>query len=156
MHVGDANWRATMENGYKVWSIQGHLLCHVPIESLYQVLFRPRPPVLLSPSQIRELKDKLREKYYRKFEIEDNIIKNEQLKGVDRERKELRDAWKQYRAEKEQEYAEEAELRAELRGGQLSDDEDDYENIQQIIEEEIERKEEIIKEWSRDDRDYDD
>ena len=50
--LGEKNWRQSMDNGYRVWSIQGQLLATVPIESLYQVLWRPRTVNVLPKDQI--------------------------------------------------------------------------------------------------------
>lgn len=134
-----------MENGYRLWSFQGQLLAVVVLEECYQVSWRPRPPTLLSKEQQSEIKSKLKEKYWRKFDQEDEEIRQSQLSGVEKERQTLKQSWKTYRAEKEKEFADERELRRELRGGAASDNEGDYETVDTVVEEELEREEEVVQ-----------
>ena len=142
--IGDANWRFTMDNGYRLWSMQGQLLATVPLEQAYQVLWRPRPKNILSKEQVADIARTLKEKYWRRFEAEDDEIRRSQLQGRDKERAELKAQWKAYRQRKEEEYQEEREMRAELRGGYLSDDEKDLVPVEQLVEEEVAREEEIV------------
>ena len=142
--IGDANWRYTMENGYRVFSAHGALLCSVSVEKLYQVLWRPRPSTLLTKEQIQKIKSELKEKYWKKFEAEDTEIQNTQLTGIAQERYQLVQEWKKYRAERMQEYREQAELRRELRHGYASDDDDDYETVEQTVEEELDVQYEVL------------
>jgi translation initiation factor 3 subunit B len=131
------NWRAAMENGYKVWSAHGTLLHTINIEMLYQVLFRPRPKSLLSKDMLANIQDGLKEKYWKKFEAEDEEIRFSQQSAEQKERLKLKNDWKTYRAEREAEFASEATYRINLRFGLLSDDEDDYVETEVITEEEI-------------------
>lgn len=140
-----SNWRLTMDNGYRLWSVQGQLLATVPLEQCYQILWRPRPKNLLSKELLTELHKSLKDKYWRQFESEDNEIRRSQLQGRDKERSELKSQWKQYRAAKEREYNDEREMRRSLRGGYASDDESDYIMIEQLVDEEISREEEIVQ-----------
>jgi len=142
--IGESNWRYTMENGYRMWSPYGALLTTVSLEKCYQVLWRPRPQTLLSSQQISTIKKELREKYWKKFEAEDNEIQNAQLSGVARERLELAVEWKKFRAEQMAIYRAFAEERQQLRGGVLSDDDEDYEQADQTVEEEVDVSYEIM------------
>ena len=134
-----------MDNGYRLWSFQGQLLATVAQEQLYQVMWRPRPASLLTKQQIADLKKSLKEKYWKQFEQEDEAIRQSQLSGVAKERQALKQAWKTYRAEKDREYAEDREMRRELRGGIPSDDEADWETVEQTVEEEVSREEEVLE-----------
>ena len=142
--IGDANWRFTMDNGYRLWSMQGQLLATVPLEQAYQVLWRPRPKNILTKEQVAEVARTLKERYWRRFEAEDDEIRRSQLQGRDKERAELKAQWKAYRQRKEEEYTEERDMRAELRGGYLSEDEKDLVPVEQLVEEEVAREEEIV------------
>jgi translation initiation factor 3 subunit B len=51
--IGEGNWRFTMDNGYRLWSMQGQLLATVPLEQAYQVLWRPRPKGILTKEHIQ-------------------------------------------------------------------------------------------------------
>jgi hypothetical protein len=92
----------------------------------------------------QEVARTLKERYWRRFESEDEEIRRSQLQGRDKERAELKLQWKQYRQKKEEEYVEEREMRQELRGGYASDDEADLVPVDQMVEEEISREEEIV------------
>lgn len=140
----DGNYRLMMmDNGYRMWNMQGQLLTAVPLEDAYQVLWRPRPKHLLTKEQLAEVSRTLKEKYWRKFEAEDDEIRRSQLQGRDKERAELRTQWKQYRARKDQEVAESKEARRLLRG--FDDNDSDLVSIEQAVEEEISREEEIVQ-----------
>lgn len=132
-----------MDQGYNLWSMLGQLLATSKMEQCYQVMWRPRPANLLSKEQLAELKKNLKEKYWRTFEQEDEAIRQSQLTGAAKERQELKAAWKAYRQEKEKQWLEERAMRRELRGGLASDDENDYEFVEQLVEEEVSREEEF-------------
>jgi translation initiation factor 3 subunit B len=50
LHAG-GNVKATIDNGYKLWTVQGKQLTNRPVEELFQFAWRPRPPSLLSAQQ---------------------------------------------------------------------------------------------------------
>ena len=93
---------------------------------------------------MQEIAKSLKDKYWRRFESEDEEIRRSQLVGRDKERSDLKAQWKAYRLRKEKEYEEERELRRELRGGIDSDDESEFVETEQLVEEEISREEEIV------------
>jgi translation initiation factor 3 subunit B len=135
--VDSHNFRATMENGYKLWSCSGQLLQSISLDQFYQVIWRPRPKTLLSPEQLKEIKNKLKEDFWRTFEQEDEEIRQSQLSGVAKEKQQWKEQWKAFRARAEAEYAADAAHRIGLRGGLLSDDEDDYVETEIVHTEEI-------------------
>lgn len=143
--ITQGKWKYTMDNGYNLWSMQGQLLSQVKIENCYQVMWRPRPTNLLTKEQVAAIKAGLKEKYWSKFEKEDDEIRKSQLSGAAKERAELKASWKSWRQAKEKEFNEEREMRRELRNGQASDDEDDWETVEQQVEEEVGRDEELWK-----------
>jgi len=132
-------WRFAMENGYKLWSCTGKELASVKLDGCYQVSWRPRPKTLLSPETVQEIKDQLKIKYWKKFEQEDEEIRQSQMTGAAKEKQQMKTDWKSYRQAKEREYKEESKARRELRSiDLLSDDEDNYVEITVEEEEEIE------------------
>lgn len=135
--VAGANFRFTMDNGYKIWSAHGQCLAAVGVDSCYQVMWRPRPKTLLSKEQIDELRSNLKTLYWKDFERQDDEIRQSKLSGAARDRKNKRDEWRKYRAERDEEYHSEAPLRAQLRDGLLSDDENDFVEIEDFEEEEV-------------------
>jgi len=136
--------RFSMENGYRLWTCMGDQLATVPTDQCYQVLWRPRPKCLLQYEEIQQIKKDLKSKYWGKFEQEEEEIRMGQLSDAVKERQRLKREWEAYRAEKAAEYGEEADMRADLRGGVLSDDDDDYEVVQQSIEEKISTEEVVL------------
>lgn len=131
------NWRAQMENGYKVWSAHGQVLHSVNLEMAYQILWRPRPKSLLTNAQQTAIADNLKDKYWKRFEAEDEEIRLSQQSAEQKQKQNLKNNWKTYRAEREAEYLSEAAYRINLRFGLLSDDEDDYVETEIITEEEV-------------------
>ncbi len=122
--------------------MQGRQLNNKPMESLYQALWRPRPPSLLN----KEQKDEkyLRAKYWEVFSKKDEKLRATQVSGVQEERRKLKETWKALRQAHLRDYNEEAPMRAELRGGLLSDEEEDFETIETYVEEEVSRVEEVV------------
>jgi translation initiation factor 3 subunit B len=138
------DWRHASDNGYRIWSMQGTLLTTVGYDKLWQMSWRPRPKRILSKEQTQEIRASLKEKYWKKFEQEDEEIRRSQLQGRDKERADLKAQWKAYRAAKEAELRESAQARRALRGGYASDDETDFVPVEQEVEEEISRDEQVI------------
>lgn len=143
--IDPSSWKYNMDNGYNVWSMQGQLLVTVKHENCYQIMWRPRPTNLLTKEQVAAIKANLKEKYWQKFEKEDDAVRKSQLSGAAKERAELKAQWKAFRQTKDKERAAEREHRIELRGGQESDDEEDYVTVEQQVEEEVGREEELWK-----------
>lgn len=61
-----------------------------------------------------------------------------------KKREGLRIEFQNYLDQKQREYEEESEIRRKLRGGEDSDDEDDYEYRDELVEEIEERKETVL------------
>jgi hypothetical protein len=136
------NFRATIDNNYKLWTMQGKLLATYPIEELFQAMWRPRPPSLL-PKEQREEKYLRSRGWWEKFAAHDKAIRDQFLSEMDAERKKLRDDWLAIRAQHMTDYREEAGLRKDLRGAE-SDEEEDLETVELVVEEEVSRKEEVV------------
>lgn len=132
--LGDASWAYAAENGYKIWTFQGEPMVSVAKETLYQVMWRPRPRTLLTPAKMAHIKKNLKKTYWEQFEAEAIKIRESTSSAAIQEQVALRDDWKKYRKQCDQEYADESELRKDLRvGNQYSDNEDDYEVVETVI-----------------------
>lgn len=59
--TGVSHWRHQSDNGYNVWSSQGKLLGRHLKDKFYQLTWRPRPPILLSDEQEKEVRKNIRE-----------------------------------------------------------------------------------------------
>lgn len=135
--MANGNWRNTMENGYRVWSPHGVQLATLQLEKCYQILWRPRPPTLLTRDQIKDIRVNLKEMYWKRFEAEDDKLRLSNLSEDQKERARTREEWRVYRQERLKEWEEQASARQDLRGGDPSDDEDDYMWDVQVIEEQV-------------------
>lgn len=92
---------------------------------------------MLTRAQLDVIQDELKDKYWKKFEIEDEEIRFASQSAEQKERLKLKTEWKTYRAEREAEYVADRAYRINLRFGQLSDDEEDYVETEVIEEEEL-------------------
>ncbi|XP_072963175.1 eukaryotic translation initiation factor 3 subunit B-like [Typha angustifolia] len=132
-----------MENGFHLWSFNGKLLYRIPKDHFYQFLWRPRPPSLLTQEKEEEIAKNLR-KYSKKYEAEDQDV-SLQLSEQDRKkRKMLQEEWDAWVLKWKQLHEEERELRVELRDGEASDKEEEYEAKEVEVEEVLEVSEEIV------------
>merc|ERR1711990_39801 len=96
-----SHWRHQMENGYNVWSSQGRPMGHMKIEKFYQLLWRPRPPSLLTEAMEKKIRKDLRE-YSKKYEEEDAKLKSIQQGDLLKQRQEQHsafEAWLKAKAE---------------------------------------------------------
>jgi len=137
LHSGPDAWKYGMDSGYKIWNMHGQCLQTVPVESLYQAMWRPRPPTLLSKDHVANIKKQLKAKYWGQFTAEDEQARVVVATGQSQNRNNLRKKWNDYRASREKEYGEERAEREQLRGGEKSDDEEEWEDVEQTIEEEV-------------------
>ncbi|GLJ05188.1 hypothetical protein SUGI_0013290 [Cryptomeria japonica] len=131
-----------MENGFNIWSFNGKLLYRVSRDHFYQLLWRPRPPSLLSPEKEEEIAKNLK-KYSKKYEAEDQDV-SLLLSEQDREkRKKLQEEWQGWVNEWKRLHEEERFLRQALRDGEPSDEEEEYEAEEVEAEEVLDVAEEI-------------
>lgn len=115
----------------------------VLILHLLQFLWRPRPPTLLSPEDEAEISKNLR-KYSKKYEVEDaEALTATSAQDLENRRK-LMDEWKSWLNRWKQQLDEESEERQELRDGEPSDTEEDYEAEEVEVEEIINIEEEVV------------
>ena len=141
-----------MENGYHIYDFKGEQLREEPVEKLKQLLWRPRPPTLLSKEEQKTIRKNLRE-YSRVFEQEDADRINSADVAVVEHRRRVLEEWEAWRAITEEELAEECEILgvpldpvAELlkaKSDQVAPGEEEQ-VIEEIMEEVLEETEEIV------------
>ena len=137
-----------MENGYHLYDFKGEQLREEPVEKFKQWLWRPRPPIMLSKEEQKQIRKNLRE-YSRIFDQQD-IERGDRGKQEEVEhRRRLLEEWLAWRANIEQEVREEREALGlpldPLEGLINQDDEEgDDQVIEEIVEEIIEETEEIV------------
>lgn len=135
-------WRNKMENGFSIWTFNGKELTHESRDELYQFVWRPRPKSLLDAAAQKKVKKELRS-YRERYEKEDDELRASRASRKAASRKALRDAWQAYLDECEARRVEEAAQRREARGGIESDNEDDYEVIQEDVTDVIDIQQEV-------------
>jgi translation initiation factor 3 subunit B len=82
---GDVAVRLTLENGFRIWSAIGQKLRDVSQNDFYQFLWRPRPPSLLSDTELEEIRKKLPQ-HIKRFEKEDALLKRRRQAAQDQKR----------------------------------------------------------------------
>jgi translation initiation factor 3 subunit B len=108
-----------------------------------QFIWRPRPPSLLTAEKEEEISRNLK-KYSKKYEQEDQDAFN-QLSEQDRKRRtQLQEEWDSWVAKWKQMHEEERAYRRELRDGEASDDEEEYEAKEVEVEEVVDVRQEVL------------
>ena len=152
-----------MENGYHIHSFSGTTLAEHPMEKFKQLVWRPRPPTLLSKEEQKKIRKNLRE-YSREFEEEDRYAVDIANTAIVEERKRLLSEWTSWLlrereivdeerdvlgldvGEADAAFAAAAAARAkaerEAEGAEVQEGEDMV--VEEIVEEIIEEHEEIV------------
>ncbi|KAM7192470.1 putative eukaryotic translation initiation factor 3 subunit 9 [Rhypophila sp. PSN 637] len=102
-------WKHKLENGYHLYDFKGEQLREEHIEGFKQWQWRPRPATLLTKEEQKAIRKNLRE-YSRVFEQEDAERINSADVAVVQERRRLLEEWYAWRAQVEEELAEEREI----------------------------------------------
>ena len=97
--VTSVNQTHQMENGVMMWNFMGDLLFKVNLDNFYQFMWRPRTEGLLDPEKERDIRKNLR-KYTKRFEEQDQALKNQANVQKAAERKKLDDEWAAFLAAK--------------------------------------------------------
>lgn len=133
-----------MENGYNIHTFSGTTLAEHPTEKFKQLIWRPRPPTLLTKEEQKQVRKNLRE-YSREFEEEDKYAVDIANTAIVEMRKRVLNEWTAWvKREKEMMVEERKEL------GLPEEDEVDAEPeegatvVEEIVEEIIDETEEII------------
>ena len=138
-----------MENGYHIYSFTGDLLAESPIDKFKQLLWRPRPPTLLSRDEQKTIRKNLRE-YSKDFEEQDRIEEDKERGAVVEERRRLLSEWIAWRERVAEEVGEEREDMGLDEPAKEGDGEKDGEEekggrvVEEIIEEVLDEVEEVL------------
>lgn len=138
-----------MENGYHLYDFKGELLREEHLDKFKQLLWRPRPPTMLSKDEQKQIRKNLRE-YSKDFEEQDRIEEDKEKGAIVDERRRMLSEWLAWR-EREQE-----DLRADRREMGLPEDPEeeakaaegadgeDATVVEEIMEEVLDEIEEIV------------
>ncbi|XP_076459430.1 eukaryotic translation initiation factor 3 subunit B-like [Babylonia areolata] len=139
-------WGHKVDNAYWIWNFQGNLLVKQPMERFCQLMWRPRPPSLLSDKQVKEIKRNFKT-WAQKFETEDAMRKMTASKELIEKRQNLMEEFSRLRAEKEELFKDMKSKRLELRGGVDTDELDSHvDNFEEETIEFLVKVEETIEE----------
>ena len=97
-----------MENGYHLYSFSGDLLADCPTEKFKQLLWRPRPPTLLSKEEQRNVRRNLRE-YSKEFDEMDRELEEGANIAIVEHRRRLYQEWYAWVQREREEVKEERE-----------------------------------------------
>ncbi|XP_057341733.1 eukaryotic translation initiation factor 3 subunit B-like [Microplitis mediator] len=128
-----SNWKTNVDNGYWIWTFQGRILKRVNLNAFNQLLWRPRPPTLLTPEQIKEIKKNLK-KYSAQFESKDRMRLTRASKELIEKRCALMKAFNEYREKRIAEWNAQKKRRMELR---YNIDTDNLDSDTKNVEEEV-------------------
>ncbi|KAF2474765.1 eukaryotic translation initiation factor 3 subunit B [Lindgomyces ingoldianus] len=138
-------FRHHMENGYHLYDFKGNLLREEHIDRFKQLIWRPRPPTLLSKEEQSEIRKNLRN-YSKLFDEQDLAKKNTANRQVVEQRRRLLQEWLAWR-ESMIEMLKEEGAEIELNGGIVKKEDgetEETEEVEEIVEEIIEETEEVI------------
>lgn len=136
------SFKFAMNNGYRIWSFIGELVYELPMNDLYQFLWRPRPKSLLTEEQIKSAKAIMKSKYFKHFDEEDEEIRGSQLVGAEKRIADAKSGWKRFRTEVDSKYRQETAQRLALR---RKVEEVEWVEVESFVEEEVSVKEEILE-----------
>lgn len=91
-----STWMSSMEAGYAIWDFKGVELQKHTLDKFKQLLWRPRPPTLLSREQQKAIRKNLRE-YSRQFEEQDQLEASNVSSELIALRKRLIEEWNAWR-----------------------------------------------------------
>jgi len=136
-------WKHQVENGYNLYSFQGKLLKHVLKEKFYLLLWRPRPPSILPTERLEAIKKNIKEKA-KQLKSEDKKKRAMEIAKQRAKRNEMIKEFYKIKQQKIEKYESQSEMRRDLRMGEPSDNESDYEIREQLVEVVEEVREEVV------------
>ncbi|KFM61475.1 Eukaryotic translation initiation factor 3 subunit B, partial [Stegodyphus mimosarum] len=138
-----SQWTYKLDNAFWLWTFCGRLVRKKDVEGFCQLLWRPRPPILLSEEKVKEIKKNLK-KYSAHFDLKDQMSLSKASKEIIDKRIKLMKEFGNIRQRMINEFNSKKRLRLELRNG-IDTDELDSEvgNLEEEVVEFL-TKEEIV------------
>ncbi|EGW29938.1 uncharacterized protein SPAPADRAFT_63565 [Spathaspora passalidarum NRRL Y-27907] len=125
-----SSWLHSIENGYRLYEFTGSLLREQTIDQFREFIWRPRPESLLTSGDKKKVRANLKD-LSAQFEVDDAMEADAALKEAILARKQALEEWRKYRAKHLGKKVQTNEVQAEI--------------IEEIKEEIIEEKEEIVE-----------
>lgn len=135
-----------MENGYHLYDFKGELLREEHIDKFKQLLWRPRPPTLLSKDEQKSIRKNLRE-YSKDFDEQDRIDEDKEKGAIVEERRRLLSEWLAWLEREDEDLRAEREalgLDSSAEEADGEDGEDEARVVEEIMEEVLDEVEEIV------------
>lgn len=133
-----------MENGFNIWSFNGKHLYRILKDHFFQFLWRPRPASFLTAEKEEEIAKNLK-KYSKKYEAEDQDVSLLLSEQEREKRRILKEDWDKWANEWKLLHEEEKLERENLRDGEASDEEEEYEAKDIEVEEIVDVTKEILQ-----------
>ncbi|KAI9209841.1 eukaryotic translation initiation factor eIF2A-domain-containing protein [Polychytrium aggregatum] len=137
-------WRIQVDTGFVIWSFTGEQLNKQNMPVFKQLLWRPRPPTLLSKEQQKAIRKDLKS-YSKDFEKDDVAQETEVNRDLLDRRIRMWNDWQSFRRRGQDEYRKQLRKRIEIYGFDPDvRNDDDAEDLEEWIEEVIEETEELV------------
>ncbi|EER29822.1 hypothetical protein CPC735_011400 [Coccidioides posadasii C735 delta SOWgp] len=141
-------WTHSLENGYHIHTFSGTTLAEHAVEKFKQLVWRPRPPTLLSKEEQKKVRRNLRE-YSREFDEEDKYAVDIANTAIVEMRKRLLNEWTAWLKKEKEMVEEEREVLGlpkyeEEPAAKPTPGAEDDTIVEEIVEEIIEESEEIV------------
>jgi len=143
--TGVSWWAHKVDNAYWLWNFQGKILKRSNVEKFCQLVWRPRPPTLLSKEQLKDVRKNLK-KYSDQFNAKDKMRQSKASKELIDKRRALATAFAEWRADAIAAYEEQREKRLALRGGVDTDQEEGEHFEEETVEFLVKEEETILEE----------
>lgn len=131
-------WMNTMEAGYAVWDFKGEQLVKNTLDKFKQLLWRPRPPTLLSKDDQKRIRKNLRD-YSRQFEEQDQLdASNDSAELIERRTRLIQEwnAWREAAKATVKEIRREAEREEKVREEEVLEEVEEW--VEEVISETVE------------------
>jgi len=142
--TGVSWWGHKVDNAYWVWNFQGKILQRSKVDKFCQLCWRPRPPSMLSKEQIKDIKKNLK-KYSDQFNAKDKMRQSKASKELIEKRREMMDKFREERKKWVDLYNNSLQTRLALRNGVDTDNIDESELEEEVVEFLVKEEETIVQ-----------
>jgi len=142
--TGVSWWGHKVDNAFWLWNFQGKILKRSTVEKFCQLQWRPRPPSMLSKEQIKDIKKNLK-KYSDQFNAKDKMRQSKASKELVEKRRDMMEKFCEQRKDWIEMYNDGREERIALRDGVDTDNIDESELEEEVVEFLVKEEETIVQ-----------